>query len=59
MRYFDYLLYIEEGGGGGQKKNPVQLWHLTSDSHKTWHNYTMRQEFFKLSKIIHDVIAIV
>ena len=53
MGYFDNLFYI---GEGGQKSLPVLLWHLTSDSHKTWHNYTMRYEFFKFSKIFHDVI---
>ena len=39
MKYFDHLVYI--GGGGGQKSLPG-LWHLTSDSHKTWYDYTMR-----------------
>ena len=38
MGYFDYLVYMG-GGGGGQ---PVYLWHLTSDNHKTWCGYPMR-----------------
>ena len=28
------------GGGGGGEAPLVQLWSLTSDSHKTWHDYT-------------------
>ena len=39
MGYFDGLVYM---GGGGAKKPPVQLWHLTSENHKTWYNYSMR-----------------
>ena len=41
MGYFDHLAYMG-GGGGGAKNPPVQLWHLTSDNHKTWYNYSMR-----------------
>ena len=56
MGYFDHLVYIGRGGGGGQKSRPS----LTlAYSYKTWYNYNMRYEFFKFSKIIHDVVAIV
>ena len=46
---FDYLFYMGSNSG---------IW-LPTASHKTWYDYPMRYEFFKFSKIIHDVIAIV
>ena len=45
MGYFD-LFFKPILYGGGAKSPPGQtLWHLTSDSHKTWYNYTMRYKF--------------
>ena len=35
MGYFDNLFYM-------RGRPPVLLWHLASDSHKTWYVYTMR-----------------
>ena len=42
MGYFDYLVYMEGGGGGGQKRPRSNSGILTSDSHKTLYDYPMR-----------------
>ena len=43
MGYFDYLFYMQGGGG------KTAIWHLTSDSHKTWYIIPWGKNFSNLA----------